>query len=599
MTSVPRLLLLFSIGFVVAAAPTFAAAQNRSRPNVLLIMTDDQGYGDLACHGNPTLKTPNLDRLHAESVRFTDFHVSPLCTPTRSALMTGRYPARTGAYRTSSGRTSLHAREKTLGALFAENGYATGIFGKWHLGDCAPSRPMDKGFDTAVWHRCGGVTQISDYWTNDYFDDTYLVGTEWTAFNGYCTDVWFDEAMKFIETNRERPFFVYLPTNAPHGPYLVADRWKAPYLAAGSQPSQAAFQGMVANFDWNLGRMLAFLKEQALVENTLLVFLTDNGTARGTVFDERGFYEGWPVDPRENADMRGGKSSPYEGGHRVPLFVRWPAGGFGEPRDIDALSAHVDLTPTLMELCDLKRPDAWPPLDGRSLAPLLRGESTAWPDRTLFLQIHGGNGYAAPDDPWISSAVLTDQWRLVQGTELYDITTDPAQRTDLATEHPDVVARLRAAHEQWMDSVRPGMEPTRIALGSAAENPVDLTSQEWVMPVGGPPWAHQHVVRRMIANAPWPVDVARPGTYRITLSRWPRYIHEPIDSTAARITIAGHDRSATIEHPDLDTEITFELELPVGPTELQTWLTTPDGQTHGAYFVTVECVGGDSAGEGS
>jgi arylsulfatase A-like enzyme len=160
------------------------ASLSAAKPNVILIMTDDQGYGDLSCHGNPTLNTPNLDRLHAESVRFTDFHVAPFCTPTRAALMTGRYPARTGAYRTSSGRTSLHKREKTLGDLFTLNGYATGVFGKWHLGDCAPSRPMDKGFERSVWHRCGGLTQISDYWTNDYFDDTYLVGDRWKKFDG-------------------------------------------------------------------------------------------------------------------------------------------------------------------------------------------------------------------------------------------------------------------------------------------------------------------------------------------------------------------------------------------------------------------------------
>ncbi|HAD60407.1 MAG TPA: N-acetylgalactosamine 6-sulfate sulfatase (GALNS), partial [Planctomycetaceae bacterium] len=200
------------ITFLLFSAFTSLFAADR--PNVILVMTDDQGYGDLSCHGDRFLKTPNLDRLHDQSIRFTDFHVSPYCTPTRAALMTGRYPARTGAYRTSSGRTSLSPHEKTLGDLFTANGYATGMFGKWHLGDNAPSRPMDCGFEKSVWHRCGGVTQISDYWGNDYFDDTYLVGDRWREFEGYCTDVWFDEAMSFMssvlaDAGGNKPFFVY------------------------------------------------------------------------------------------------------------------------------------------------------------------------------------------------------------------------------------------------------------------------------------------------------------------------------------------------------------------------------------------------------
>ena len=205
-----RTILICSV-LALLMMPHVASAARK--PNVILIMTDDQGYGDLGCHGNPVLKTPNLDQLFRESVRLTDFHVSPFCTPTRAALMTGRYPARTGAYRTSSGRTMLHTDERTIANVFADAGYVTGMVGKWHLGDNAPHRPQDRGFQDVVWHRCGGIGQASDYYGNDYFDDTYERNGKYEKFNGYCTDVWFAEAMRFAEENREKPFFLYLATN--------------------------------------------------------------------------------------------------------------------------------------------------------------------------------------------------------------------------------------------------------------------------------------------------------------------------------------------------------------------------------------------------
>jgi arylsulfatase A-like enzyme len=196
-------------------------AAGAARPNVIFLLTDDQGYGDLGYHGNPILKTPNLDRMHQASVRFTDFHGSPSCTPTRGALLTGRDPGRKGAYRTSAGRTMLHPEQKTLANLFADAGYVTGIFGKWHLGDNAPHRPQDRGFHDVVWHRCGGVGQVSDYWGNDYFDDTYERNGKLEKFEGYLTHVWLAETTRFIEENQDKPFFLYLPLNAPHSPYIV------------------------------------------------------------------------------------------------------------------------------------------------------------------------------------------------------------------------------------------------------------------------------------------------------------------------------------------------------------------------------------------
>lgn len=592
-----RNILLYGAAALLMMSHVAPAAE---KPNVILIMTDDQGYGDMSCHGNPSQPTPNIDQLHAESVRFTDFHVAPYCTPTRSALMTGRYPARTGAYRTSSGRTALHAREKTMGHLFTQNGYASGMFGKWHLGDCAPSRPMDKGFERSIWHRCGGVTQISDYWTNDYFDDTYLVGDRWQKFDGYCTDVWFDEAMSFMssvatDAGGSKPFFVYLPTNAPHGPYLVGEEWKRPFLDQGMDNTQASFKGMVANFDWNLGRLRDFLKQEGLADDTLLIFMTDNGTSAGAKFGKGGRIYGWPVEPTENGGMRGGKSSAYDGGHRVPLFVHWPEGNLGKPRDIDTLAAHFDLTPTLSELCGLERPATWPALDGQSLVPLIRDANAPWPARTLHTQMHGGNGFVKPNDPWEISSVLTDSWRLVEGKELYDIVADPAQRKDVAADHPDVVAKLRNKHLTWFESVRPGMTATRTLVGDEVGRATDLTSQDWVMPRGSPPWSHSHVVRRTLSNGPWWLEVATAGQYRISLSRWPAYLEKAIDSTDAKIEIAGQTLELTIDSPDRLVTADFVVDLPAGPAELTTTLTTIDGKTHGAYFASIERVESDKS----
>ncbi len=568
------------LGFLLAPLAGVALA---ARPNVVVVMTDDQGYGDLSVHGNPVLRTPNLDRLHAQSIRFTDFHVSPFCTPTRAALMTGRWAARTGAYRTSHGSTAIHPREVTMAQVFAANGYRTGLFGKWHLGDNYPSRPIDKGFQHAVWHRCGGVTQISDYYGNDYFDDTYLVNNRWTPFEGYCTDVWFREARRFIEAEPSQPFFAYIALNAPHGPFLVAQRFSDPYERAGEEKQDAAFKGMIANFDENLGKFLAGLENLGVADNTILIFLTDNGTARGARFT--GGVDGLP-ERGFNAGMRGRKSSAFDGGHRVPLFIRWPAGSLGQPRDVDDLTAHIDVLPTLIELCGLNRPGG-PPLDGLSLAGVLRGDAPL-PDRVLFAQIHGGTGFARPGDRWEGSAVMTSRWRLVEGSRLFDIQTDPSQVLDVAPEFPETVARLRAEHERWYRSIEPGMRPTRIVIGHDAENPADLTSQEWQAPGGNVVWSRAHLEQRKMESWPWLVDVSRAGMYRFILSRWPRHLGRPIASTRARLKIGDVVRESVISGPDAVTEASFDVELSAGPAELQTWLTEPGGRTHGAYFVTVE-----------
>jgi len=251
-------------------------------PNVILILADDLGIGDLGCQGNPWLKTPEIDAFYMEAVRMTDFHVSPLCTPTRAALMTGQYPINNGAWATFKGRDALSEDAITIADIFKANGYKTGLFGKWHLGDNFPSRPTDSGFDTAIHHLAGGIGELSDYWGNSYFDDVYYVNNQPKQFEGYCTDVWFEEATRFIGQNKENPFFVYLPLNAPHDPLIVAEKYAEPYKKLeGKEISSANLYGMIANIDENFGKFHQYLEEQNLLENTILIFMSDNGTRFG------------------------------------------------------------------------------------------------------------------------------------------------------------------------------------------------------------------------------------------------------------------------------------------------------------------------------
>jgi len=572
----------FNLILIAAALQTAAWAihADESRPNVVVIMTDDQGYGDLSCHGNPILKTPHLDELFRDSVRMTDFHVSPFCTPTRAALMTGRYPARTGAYRTSSGRTMMHPDERTVANIFSDAGYATGMFGKWHLGDNAPHRPQDRGFQEVLWHRCGGVGQASDYWGNDYFDDTYERNGKFEQFSGYCTDVWFRESIRFIEANRSKPFFLYLATNAPHGPYLVDRKWSKPYQDSAKWGAGANFYGMIANLDHNLSLLRERLAELKLTDNTILVFLTDNGTANG------GKFQGLDSEPLVgyNAGMRGKKSSVYEGGHRTPCFIHWPAAGIEGGRDVSSLAAHIDLLPTLAELCGIAVPKNHQP-DGVSFAKQLT-DPTAPPHRDhLVVQFQGGAYFRAAPQPWSDSCVLWRNWRLINGSELYDIAADPAQRDEIAQHRPEIVKRLRALYTPFWESVAPRLKPVHIDIGSRAENPTILCSQDWYMPAGNPPWNFNSIKKLPKTTGPWMLNVTTAGRYRLTLRQLPQEADVEVKAVRAKLSIAGQTKTAAIAPGSKG--VVFEVELPKGTTELVTYLYDKQNRVGGAYFVEV------------
>ena len=555
------------------------AGPSNKKPNVILVMTDDQGYGDLRCHGNTAIETPNLDRLYNQSVRLTNFHVSPTCSPTRAALMTGRYCNRTGVWHTIMGRSLLRKDELTMADVFAANGYRTAIFGKWHLGDNYPYRPQDRGFQEVLIHSAGGIGQGADYWGNDYFDDTYRRNGRAEKFRGYCTDVWFAEAIKFIEANRNRPFFCYLPTNAAHGPFRVPDSYSRLYKDRGLESPAAEFYGMITNIDDNMGRLMRRLDELGLSDNTILIFMTDNGSTMGR---RHGLF---------NAGMRDNKGSEYDGGHRVPCFIRWPAGRIKAPRDIGRITAHIDLLPTLIDLCGLGAFDSVR-FDGRSLVPLLTGDARNWPDRIIITDSQ------RVDHPvkWRKSAVMTDRWRLVNARQLYDIQSDPGQQVDIAAKHPELVEKLRRAYEKWWQDVSERFdEYCHIVIGSDKADPVLLTSHDIH---GQVVWNHEQVRKGKRADGFWAVEIARDGEYELALRRWPVELDRPITAaendrgtgaklhaTHARLKVGCIDITRPVDKDA--SQVKFRVRLQAGKTRLQGWFINAfdNGGVFGAYYV--------------
>ena len=473
------------------------------KPNIILIMTDDQGWAQLGSHGDPVLQTPRLDAMAAESVEMTRFYVSPVCAPTRAALMTGRYNYRTGVVDTYLGRAMMAPDEVTIAEMLGDTGYRTGIFGKWHLGDNYPQRTVDQGFQASVVHKGGGIGQPSDPPGSDYFDPVLFRDGEQESFEGYCTDVYFDEAIRWIGDGSGEPFFAYIPTNAPHSPYLVPDSYREPYAAQGLSDKDARIYGMITNIDDNVGRLLDHLESQGLSGNTIFIFMTDNG----------------PTTRLYHAGLRAQKTSVYEGGIRVPFLVRWP--DRLAPRKVESLGAHIDVAPTLLAATGAAAPTEVE-FDGINLLPLWDGEVSQLPERTYFVQAHRGN----EPERYRAFAAVEQQFKLVQpvsfrqsppqdaALELYDLIADPGEETDLAAEMPEVVERLKAGYDEWFDDVSAsrGFEAVRFMIGSDQQQRVTLTRQDWRMetPDG---WGRDEKVL-----GKWEVEVASDGPYDVLVT---------------------------------------------------------------------------------
>ena len=454
-----RVLLVGALVVAANATSAVAASLAGKRPNIILVMTDDQGKGDLSCLGNPIMKTPHLDQLYGVSTRFTDFHVSPTCAPTRSAIMTGRHEFQNGVTHTILERERMTLDATTVAESLSDAGYATGIFGKWHLGDEAPYQPENRGFQEVFIHGAGGIGQAYDSSCADapinqehrYFDNAIRHNGSFVMTKGFCTDVFFQAALGWIKERKDKdePFFVYLTPNAPHGPMIAPDKYKQPFLDMGYDENTAGRYGMIVNIDDNMGLMMKKLDEWNLYEDTLLIFMTDNGQA-----GRRGKLNGKAVRLPDGG-LKNGKGSPNEGGTRVPAFWRWK-GVLPEGKDIDALTAHIDLFPTFAALANAKVPTGQ--VKGRSMLPLLENPKAKWDDRFLF--VHQGRwkkGEEPNDSKFRNCAVRTAQYRLVNNKELYDISKDPGETTNVIDQHPEVVAKIRAAYDAWWTETRPMM----------------------------------------------------------------------------------------------------------------------------------------------
>jgi arylsulfatase A-like enzyme len=568
------------------SSTSLRAAAPARRPNVIVLLTDDQGYGDFSCHGNPVLKTPELDKLHGQSVRFTDFHAAPMCTPTRGQLLSGQDALHNGATSVTAGRAFLRRGLPTMGDIFSANKYATGVFGKWHVGDSYPYRPMDRGFQHAEYFHGYGMSSAPEF-DNDYFDGGYYENGVRKRFKGYCTDFWFQRAMAWM-SERQRgtsPFLCYLPTNIPHGPAWVDDYYSGPYQG---RKLPAAFFGMISNLDENVGKLEAFLKKTGLRDNTIFVFMTDNGGTGGVnVF---------------NAGMRGKKTEYYEGGHRVPCFFRWPTGGLRAAGDIPVNTQVQDILPTLVDLCALKDTRG-AQFDGSSLAPLLKGTAEALPDRALVVQ------YGQIPQKW-EACIIWKHWRVVKGTEHYNIQNDPGQKKDVAAESPAVLKKLRDYYEDWWARRSARLRdfaPT--SIGAPQENPVDLCSSDWeeiyadnpttVLNHGGGP-----------RGGPWNVFIEKDGEYEIGLRRWHPRLDIALDVACpvqkkrkgelpegpalpiakAQLRVAGQEQSVKTE-PGAKVA-TFRVTLKGGQkTHLHGWFQDAKGNDLcGAYYAQVRRV---------
>lgn len=577
-------ILFLSLLLGLVLPPALAADESPSRtggtrrPNILLIITDDQGYGDLSIQGNPTLRTPHIDRIGLEGARFTRFYSQPVCAPTRACLLTGRYNYRGGVVDTYAGRAMLRPDEVTLAETLRSSNYRTAAIGKWHLGDCTPVRPQDQGFELAFVHRGGGLSQPSDApGGRSYFNPIVFHNGRPERAQGYCTDAFTDSTLAFLRDasrSADTPFFLYLAYNAPHVPLQVPGADLARFRHLGLDETTARVYAMITNIDRNIGRLLDALASLHLERDTIVLFLTDNG----------------PQQKRWNADLRGLKGSVYEGGIRVPALIRWP-GHIAPETSITSPAGMIDLAPTLLAAAGVALPPHAQTLDGLNLLPQLlearsgteQAGSPPPTDRTLFAQWHRGDAPVSGR----AAAAITARYKVVQPVwpdqgppqwELYDLETDPGETTNLAAAKPEVLEELKAKYEGWFADVSKSgqsYKPVRIQVGLDAEPETELTRQDW----RGPRASNQQD-----PLGAWEIQLMKAGPYDVTA----RYSPAPsVRSLTLRLGTLTWDRTL----PAGSDSIRFErLNLPAGSAALEAVI-TEGARTYGPEGVAI--VGSD------
>ncbi|MEQ6119611.1 arylsulfatase [Reichenbachiella sp. MALMAid0571] len=573
-----RLILVLSV-LIYSCSPQVEQTEKKveDRPNVVLIMTDDQGYGDLGFYGNPHIKTPNIDALAKKSVRFERFFVSPVCAPTRSSLMTGRHSLRTGIHDTYNGGAIMAGSEVTIAEVLSEAGYATGMFGKWHLGDNYPSRPHDQGFQETLQHLGGGIGQPGD-WPNfpkkdrSYFDPTLWKNGEMVETKGYCSDVFADAAVDFIGNHKNDPFFVYLAFNAPHNPLQLPDEYYDMYKdidpSMGFENDSRPFPdmdesnkeiarkvyGMVTNIDDNVKKVMDQLEQLNLIDNTLVIFMTDNG----------------PWGQRYRAGHRSNKGSVFQGGVKVPSFWSLPS-KFEGNREVTVNTTHMDVMPTLAVLCGAKLPENLE-LDGKNLLPLIEGKTPEWKDREINL--YWNRRYPVL---YQNMTVVQGDYKLVGQNpesnseavfELFDLSKDPYEQKDLSASLPDKFSELKSNMDEWYKDIitSPNLvNQSGAIVNSKFENPTILSRND----AGGQEgvWYASTGVYGL-----WEVEFAEAGYYDLVF----KFVEE-VDASAGgliKIQIGTVLHSAKVTDTNLKEYKMENLYIPKGKGQMIPQLVT-------------------------
>jgi arylsulfatase A-like enzyme len=578
--------------FVATSLPSAAGP-----PNVLVILTDDQGFGDLSSSGNPHLKTPQLDRLRSEGVDFRRFIAAPTGAATRAKLLSGRHEFRCGVSHELAGRNLIRPDVPLLPEVFKSAGYRTAIIGKWGLGEAFPCRPEDRGFEEIWVFGGGGLGQTPDRWGNTNVDPWVRTREGWVARTGYCTQVWVTEAKRYLAARAadQKPFFLHLALNAPHAPYEAPVGTAARFLKAGLQEPAASFHAMIEDLDVRVGELLAELDRLKLAEQTIVVFLGSNGSALGT----------W------NAGLRGINGSPDEGGVRVPACIRWP-GKITAGRQITHLVSAEDMSETVVRACGLEPPIGWGG-DGVDLSAALLGKAEFNTERLIYTHVGGWSGDDRPDrHRSVGFAVRNDRW-LLTGLELFDIAADSGQQSNVFEAHQDVATRLLAAYGTWWNSIQPTVrEPVRYMIGDSRQKVVRLTANDWwpsrevTGAVGAERLETQAAIRRTLAalasggSVPetaghWKLRVAQDGHYRVTLTLLPNEAGEAERKQlgqlkAGMVHLRTDKRELQMQVLKGATAVTLRLDLSAGALDLEAWFSgqLPAGRILGALFAEIE-----------
>lgn len=587
------LALIWSMGYFFKVHETVAQNQKQRSPNIILILTDDQGIGDIGYLGNPYIKTPHLDQLASRSTRFSNFYVSPVCAPTRASIMTGKYSEKTGIYDTYNGGAIMASRETTIAEILSENGYRTGIIGKWHLGDNYPFRPMEQGFSESLIFKSGGMGQpgdVKNFFAGDssYFDPVLWKNGTPVQTDGYCSDVFMDAAIDFIKAKKKDPFFLYLAFNAPHRPLQVPQRYYDMYKDMGFTNYQFDHEGtgiahmnyrnlddarkvygMVTNIDDNIGRLEQILQQENLEDNTIVIFLSDNG----------------PAENRFRLGLRGKKTEVYQGGVKVPFFMYSPE-KLPVDKEIPQLAAHIDLLPTILDLCNLhsKIPDQ---IDGRSLVPLIEGQNVQqdYENRTLYSE--WGRGYPVP---YQNFSVRQGDYKLIGNTgydrgldkfELYNIRKDYAETTNIIDSNRQIAANLKKKMEQWYQSIvhaSVNNEVRRIQVGTSHENPVILNRND----ASGQPgiWTQDENFGY------WNIQVTTAGRYNVRF----RFIHPIEQKGTMRLKLYPYQYALSNAETGVSTLIMNNISLHKGDYRLESYYQSPTYRNLMPLYVELEKV---------